>query len=56
MPRPTHPGPPPAAAEGKPPSYLAAQARASGHIRLRTDFTPQGDQEAAIAKLESGLR
>jgi excinuclease ABC subunit B len=56
MPRPTHPGPPPASASaGKPASYLAAQARASGRFRLRTDFTPQGDQEQAIAKLVAGL-
>src|SRR5262245_12078111 len=57
MPRPTHPGPPPASsAEGKPPSYLAAQAKASGRFQLRTDFTPQGDQEQAIEKLVAGLR
>src|SRR4029453_16315787 len=57
MPRPTHPGPPPASsAEGKPPSYLAAQAKASGRFRPPTDFPPQGDQEQAIAKLVAGLQ
>ncbi len=56
MPRPTHPGPPPTAtALGKPESYLDAQARASGRFRLKTDFTPQGDQAQAIAKLVEGL-
>ncbi|MET0619900.1 MAG: DEAD/DEAH box helicase family protein, partial [Thermoanaerobaculia bacterium] len=56
MPRPTTPGPPPvSSAVGKPASYLAAQSRASGRFRLRTDFTPQGDQEQAIAKLVAGL-
>ena len=56
MPRPTTPGPPPASsAAGKPASYLAAQSRASGRFRLRTDFTPQGDQEQAIGKLVAGL-
>jgi excinuclease ABC subunit B len=56
MPRPTHPGPAPSlAASGKPASYLEAQARASGRFRLRTDFTPQGDQAQAIAKLVAGL-
>jgi excinuclease ABC subunit B len=56
MPRPTHPGPPPSAtALGKPESYLDAQARASGRFRLKTDFTPQGDQAQAIEKLVEGL-
>ena len=56
MPRPTHPGPPPTAtALGKPESYLDAQARASGRFRLKTDFTPQGDQAQAIARLVEGL-
>src|SRR5262245_26058137 len=56
MPRPTHPGPPPSAtALGKPESYLDAQARASGRFRLKTDFTPQGDQAPAIEKLVAGL-
>jgi len=56
MPRPTTPGPPPASsAAGKPASYLAAQSRASGRFRLRTDFSPQGDQEQAIGKLVAGL-
>jgi len=57
MPRPTHPGPPPlSSAAGKPASYVDAQARASGRFRLRTDFTPQGDQEQAIARLVAGLQ
>ncbi|MFY9550965.1 MAG: excinuclease ABC subunit UvrB [Thermoanaerobaculia bacterium] len=56
MPRPTHPGPPPRATSvGKPVSYLEAQARASGRFRLKTDFTPQGDQAQAIEKLVAGL-
>ncbi len=56
MPRPTHPGPAPSlAAPGKPVSYLEAQARASGRFRLRTEFTPQGDQASAIEKLVRGL-
>ncbi len=40
---------------GKPPSYLEAQASATGRFRLTTDFTPQGDQVRAIAKLVEGL-
>jgi len=40
---------------GKPPSYLAAQARASGRFRLVTDFSPQGDQVQAIQRLVEGL-
>jgi excinuclease ABC subunit B len=40
---------------GKPPSYLEAQAKAGGTFRLVTDFTPQGDQVGAIAKLVEGL-
>ncbi len=40
---------------GKPASYAEAQARASGRFRLVTDFTPQGDQAAAIDKLVAGL-
>ncbi len=56
MPRATHPGPPPPApASGKPASYLEAQARASGRFRLRTDFTPHGDQAQAIERLVAGL-
>jgi excinuclease ABC subunit B len=39
----------------KPRSYLDAQSRAGGRFRLVTDFTPQGDQEQAIARLASGL-
>jgi excinuclease ABC subunit B len=57
MPRPTHPGPAPdVASAGKPPSFQDAQARAGGSFRLRTDFTPQGDQAAAIERLVAGLR
>src|SRR3954468_12487524 len=56
MPRPTHPGPPPEiVSTTKPPSYHEAQARAGGSFRLRTDFTPQGDQVGAIQRLVSGL-
>jgi len=40
---------------GKPASYAEAQARASGRFRLVTDFTPQGDQAAAIDRLVAGL-
>ncbi|MEP6995307.1 MAG: DEAD/DEAH box helicase family protein, partial [Acidobacteriota bacterium] len=40
----------------KPASYLEAQARAGGRFRLVTDFSPQGDQAQAIAKLTSGLQ
>jgi excinuclease ABC subunit B len=40
---------------GKPPSYLEAQAKAGGTFKLVTDFTPQGDQVGAIAKLIEGL-
>ena len=40
---------------GKPPSYLAAQARAGGRFRLVTDFSPQGDQVQAIERLVEGL-
>ncbi|HKD16556.1 MAG TPA: DEAD/DEAH box helicase family protein, partial [Thermoanaerobaculia bacterium] len=40
---------------GKPPSYLAAQARATGSFRLVTDFQPQGDQVQAIDRLVEGL-
>src|SRR5207248_4970668 len=39
----------------KPSTYLDAQARASGRFRLVTDFSPQGDQAQAIAKLAAGL-
>jgi excinuclease ABC subunit B len=41
---------------GKPPSYHEAQAKASGSFRLQTDFSPQGDQAAAIERLVAGLR
>jgi excinuclease ABC subunit B len=40
---------------GKPPSYLAAQATATGRFRLVTDFSPQGDQVQAIDRLVEGL-
>ena len=40
----------------KPDSYLDAQARAGGTFRLRTDFTPQGDQQQAIDRLAEGIR
>ena len=40
---------------GKPASYLAAQARATGRFRLVTDFAPQGDQVQAIDRLAEGL-
>ncbi len=40
---------------GKPATYLEAQASATGTFRLQTDFTPQGDQGAAIEKLVAGL-
>ena len=56
MPRPTHPGPAPdIASAGKPRSYKEAQAQASGRFRLRTDFSPQGDQAGAIERLVAGL-
>ncbi len=46
------PGPVPA----KPGSYLDAQARAGGQFVLRTDFTPQGDQQQAIDRLVEAIR
>ncbi|MEX1243668.1 MAG: excinuclease ABC subunit UvrB [Thermoanaerobaculia bacterium] len=49
---PRSPSSPPA---GKPATYLEAQASATGTFRLQTDFTPQGDQGAAIEKLVAGL-
>src|SRR5689334_12002138 len=56
MPRPTHPGPAPdVASAGKPPSFHEAQARAAGRFRLKTEFSPQGDQAAAIQRLIGGL-
>ena len=39
----------------KPGSYRDAQARSGGKFRLTTDFTPQGDQAQAIARLVEGL-
>jgi len=39
----------------KPGSYRDAQARSGGRFRLVTDFTPQGDQAAAIGRLVEGL-
>ena len=57
-PRPGSKEKPPAADESfaKPASYLDAQARAGGQFRLRTDFTPQGDQAQAIERLAAGLK
>ena len=50
------PKPPRAGADtARPDSWLEAQARAGGRFQLETDFTPQGDQEQAIAKLVAGL-
>ena len=39
----------------KPGSYRDAQARTGGRFRLTTDFSPQGDQGQAIARLVEGL-
>jgi len=39
----------------KPGSYRDAQARTGGRFRLTTDFSPQGDQAQAIARLVEGL-
>jgi len=47
--------PRPPRSSGKPPSYLEAQAKATGRFQLTTDFTPQGDQVQAIEKLVRGL-
>ena len=54
------PGAKPRAAGGRPPaskpgSYLTAQSRAGGRFRIRTDFTPQGDQQQAIERLIEGV-
>ncbi|HEY6065096.1 MAG TPA: excinuclease ABC subunit UvrB, partial [Thermoanaerobaculia bacterium] len=35
---------------------MDAQARAGGRFQLKTDFTPQGDQQQAIDKLAEGIR
>jgi excinuclease ABC subunit B len=40
----------------RPASYQDAQGRAGGSFRLRTEFTPQGDQAQAIEKLVQGIR
>ncbi len=53
MARPSEPGS--SAPPAKPPTYLEAQARATGRFRLVTDFTAQGDQSRAIEKLVQGL-
>ena len=47
---------PPGRPTAKPSSYLDAQARAGGRFVLKTDFTPQGDQQQAIEKLVEGIR
>jgi excinuclease ABC subunit B len=49
------PRPPAPTTSAKPPSYLEAQARATGAFRLVTDFTAQGDQARAIDRLVEGL-
>jgi excinuclease ABC subunit B len=46
----------PVSLASKPGSYRDAQARSGGRFRLVTDFSPQGDQESAIAKLVEGLQ
>ena len=51
QPKPTFPG----RTTAKPESYLDAQARAAGRFLLKTDFTPQGDQEQAIDHLARGI-
>jgi excinuclease ABC subunit B len=45
----------PVSLASKPGSYRDAQARSGGKFRLTTDFTPQGDQGQAIARLVEGL-
>jgi excinuclease ABC subunit B len=40
----------------KPLSYLEAQARAAGRFQLKTEFTPQGDQQQAIDRLVEGIQ
>jgi len=45
----------PVSLASKPGSYRDAQARSGGKFRLTTDFTPQGDQAQAIARLVEGL-
>ncbi len=53
------PGPEPKLAQRpklpKPGTYLEAQKRAGGRFRITSEFSPQGDQEQAIAKLVEGL-
>ena len=49
------PAAPPGRPSAKPSSYLDAQARASGRFLLKTDFTPQGDQQQAIDRLAQGI-
>jgi excinuclease ABC subunit B len=45
----------PVSLASKPGSYRDAQARTGGRFRLTTDFSPQGDQGQAIARLVEGL-
>jgi excinuclease ABC subunit B len=40
----------------KPPTFRESQQRSGGAFRIVSDFTPQGDQPAAIASLVAGLR
>jgi excinuclease ABC subunit B len=49
------PAAPPGRPSAKPSSYFDAQARASGRFLLKTDFTPQGDQQQAIDRLAQGI-
>jgi excinuclease ABC subunit B len=51
QPKPTFPG----RTTAKPTSYLDAQARAAGRFLLKTDFSPQGDQQQAIDQLVKGI-
>jgi excinuclease ABC subunit B len=51
QPKPSFPG----LTTEKPTSYLDAQARAAGRFLLKTDFSPQGDQQQAIDQLVKGL-
>jgi excinuclease ABC subunit B len=39
----------------KPATFAESRRKATGTFRLRSDFTPQGDQPAAIAALTAGL-
>jgi excinuclease ABC subunit B len=42
-------------AGGAPATFAESRRKATGTFRLRSDFTPQGDQPAAIAALTAGL-